>query len=277
MESRTAIHERNTECILSVNNLHKSFNSTKVLENITFNLKKGEILGIVGPSGSGKTTLLKCIDLLEDFEAGEIIYNNSWKVSFDSEGYINIHNTKSFDSQLVPEKEIVKIRQNIGFVFQNFNLWEEKSVLKNLTIGPMVVQKKPKKQAISEAIEIASQFGLREKLYNKGWELSGGQKQRVAIIRALLMQPKMILLDEITSALDPILTMEVLQAIRKLREKGLAMIVVTHHMEFATSLCDKMMFISNGKIIQLASPSTLRNNPSTEEVSKFLDVIKSTS
>lgn len=266
---------KNTDIILSVSNLNKSFNDTKVLNDISFNLNKGEILGVIGPSGSGKTTLLRCIDLLERFETGEVVYDNTWKISFENEGYVN--NIKDNNSELITEKEIIKIRQNIGFVFQSFNLWEEKSVLKNLIIGPIVVQKKLKNEAISEAIELASQFGLEEKINSKGWELSGGQKQRVAIIRALLMQPKIILLDEITSALDPVLTMEVLQAIRKLREKGLSMIVVTHHIEFATSLCDRMMFISNGKILQVDTPSNLRNKPLNEEVSKFLDILKSTS
>ena len=140
-----------------------------------------------------------------------------------------------------------------------------------------MAQKKSKKEATSEAIELASQFGLDDKINNKVWELSGGQKQRVAIIRALLMKPNMILLDEITSALDPVLTMDVLQAISKLRDKGLAMIVVTHHIEFASSLCDKMMFLSNGKIVQLDTPINLRSNPLTEEVSKFLYILKSTS
>lgn len=269
-------NKKSDNIILDVKNLTKSFNKINVLENITFTLKKGEILGVIGPSGSGKTTLLRCIDLLETFENGEIIYNNIWKASYDNEGAIYI-NDLQINNNLLVDKQIIKIRQKMGFVFQNFNLWEDKTVIRNLTIGPIIVQKKSKKEATSEAIELASQFGLDDKINNKVWELSGGQKQRVAIIRALLMKPNMILLDEITSALDPVLTMDVLQAISKLRDKGLAMIVVTHHIEFASSLCDKMMFLSNGKIVQLDTPINLRSNPLTEEVSKFLYILKSTS
>jgi ABC-type polar amino acid transport system ATPase subunit len=264
--------------VLSIKNLNKSYNGKQVLDNISINIKKGEIVGVIGPSGSGKTTLLRCIDLLENFESGEIIYDNTWKVSANDSECVVVNIVKSENAGGgTSVQDIIKIRQNIGFVFQDFNLWEEKSVLKNLTLGPIVVQSKSKSEAIEQAMELASQFGLKEKIYNKGWELSGGQKQRVAIIRALLMQPNIMLLDEITSALDPVLTMEVLLAIRKLREKGLTMMLVTHHIEFATTLCDRLMFLSKGKIIQLDTPRNLRENPLSEEISKFLYILKSTS
>lgn len=145
MKSNISSTKNNDNIIISVNNLHKSFNGTKVLENISFTLKKGEILGVIGPSGSGKTTLLRCIDLLENFEKGEVIYNKTWKVSFDNEGYININDVKE-NNILIPEKEIIKIRQDIGFVFQHFNLWEEKTVLKKLNNWPNYSTKKIKKK-----------------------------------------------------------------------------------------------------------------------------------
>ena len=265
----------NDNYILKVHNLNKSFNNKQVLTKVSFNLKKGEILGVIGPSGCGKTTLLRCIDLLENYQSGEIIYSNNWKVNFDQNEYIKIQKIKeekNFD--IIFEKELINIRQSIGFVFQSFNLWEEKTVLENLILAPTVVQKRSKDESISEAIELATQFGLKDKVFSKSWELSGGQKQRVAIIRALLMKPKMILLDEITSALDPILTLEVLHAIKKLREKKLAMIVVTHHMEFASSLCDRIMYLDSGEIIQIDTPQNLRDNPTNKKISTFLETLR---
>lgn len=264
------------DIILSVKNLNKSFNEKVVLKDLSFDLHKGEILGILGSSGCGKTTLLKCIDLLEDFQEGEIVYNDKWKITY-SDKYINIiNNNDDQNNEIDINKQIIKIRQLFGFVFQSFNLWEEKKVINNLILGPTVVQNKLKRDAIEEATELADQFGLKNKLYSKGWELSGGQKQRVAIIRALLMHPQIMLLDEITSALDPVLTYDVLQSVRKLREKGLSMIVVTHHIEFATSLCDRLLFLSDGKVIQNDTPHNIRNNPTTDEVKNFLQILKST-
>lgn len=267
--------KKTNNIIISIRDLHKSYNDKKVLKGISFDLYKGEILGILGLSGCGKTTLLKCIDLLENFHKGVIKYNDKWLVSFPT-NYIDEQDIEYNYNVINVEKGIIKIRQLIGFVFQNFNLWEEKRVINNLILGPIVVQKRTKKDAILEAEELADQFGLKDKLYNKVWELSGGQKQRVAIIRALLMHPQLMLLDEITSALDPMLTYDVLQAVRKLRDRGLSMIVVTHHIEFATSLCDRLLFLSGGHAIQIDTPEKIRTNPINNEVRQFLQILKST-
>ena len=261
--------------VLSVSHLGKSYNGHRVLSDVTFELGAGEIVGIIGPSGGGKTTLLRCIDLLESFESGEILFNSTCRVSCGNGGVLSIRDAES-NAELSTAKELVRIRKNIGLVFQSLNLWESKSVLKNLILGPTIVHGRPKEQVICDATELAEQFGLKSKLQSKGWELSGGQKQRVAILRTLLMNPKVILLDEVTSALDPVLTLDVLQAIRTLRETGLAMIVVTHHIEFATSLCDKLMFLSDGKIVKIDTPMNLRNSPQTDEIRQFLEVLRST-
>jgi len=166
------------------------------------------------------------------------------------------------------------LRKDIGFVFQGFNLWEERTVLGNLVLAPMVVLAQPRGAAEERARELCRQFGLGDKIEAKVTQLSGGQRQRVAIIRALMMEPKIMLLDEVTSALDPVLTVEVMQAIRQLREKGLTMIVVTHHLEFASSLCDRIMFLSRGEAVQIDTPENLRSAPASPEVKQFLEVLR---
>lgn len=265
----------NSEDIIRVKNVYKAFSGQAVLKDVSFNLRQKEILGIIGPSGVGKTTLLKCLNLLEIIDKGEIEYFGCIKISVGSNGEMGIEDL--IDQKVYPlsDTTISVLRNNIGFVFQGFNLWEERTVQDNLILAPRIVLGKSKMEAKSEARKLSSQFGLEEKLKSKGWELSGGQKQRVAIMRALMMNPKIILLDEITSALDPVLTVEVMQAIRKLRDRGLTMLIVTHHIEFATSLCDRLLFLSNGQAIQIDTPEKLRNSPATEEVKNFLEILKS--
>lgn len=264
-----------TDIILRVENIYKAFNNQTVLDGISFSLKNKEILGIIGPSGGGKTTLLKCIDLLEIVDKGEIEYFGSINLKVDSNRKKTVRDLNSKIDYPFNENSFNILRRNMGFVFQGFNLWEERTVIDNLILAPRVVLKKSKQEAKSEALQLSIQFGLKDKLKSKGWELSGGQKQRVAIMRALMMGPKLVLLDEITSALDPVLTVEVMQAIRQLRDRGLAMIVVTHHIEFATSLCDRLLFLSMGQIIQLDTPEKLRNFPATDEVKSFLKTLQS--
>jgi ABC-type polar amino acid transport system ATPase subunit len=263
---------KKTNALISVRNISKSYGKHLVLDNISFDLNEGEIIGVIGPSGSGKTTLLKCLDFLTFIDTGVInIDNLNIKVNTDKEIEIRIDSEK----ELMTESSLIKLREKIGFVFQAFNLWEERTVLQNITLAPIKVQYRNKDEVKEAAKELCSQFGLNEKLYSKVYELSGGQKQRVAIIRALMMNPKFMFLDEITSALDPILTSEVLEAIKQLRNKGLSMLIVTHHIHFASNLCDRLMFLDKGRIIQLDKPNVLKEYPQNSSIKTFLKTLES--
>ena len=258
--------------VLRVENLSKSFGRNVVLHNISFALHENEILGVIGPSGGGKTTLLKCLNLLETFGHGSIEFREKLKIWADGDETLKTSNGSVEES--LTEEVLNGIRREVGLVFQSFNLWEEKTVTENLVLGPTVVLGQRRELAEVKANQLCQQFGLQEKLHSRVWQLSGGQRQRVAIIRALMMSPRIILLDEITSALDPVLTAEVLQAIRQLRDQGLAMLLVTHHIEFASSLCDRLMFLSHGQILQLDTPKNLRQHPASEEVKSFLETLR---
>jgi ABC-type polar amino acid transport system ATPase subunit len=270
-----AIGDKNP--ILRLTGVSKGFGVNVVLEDVTFDLRAGEILGIIGPSGGGKTTLLKCIDLLEMPETGTVEYFGRWKISNNHPHHLATDLDRHDTADDLTEKLECLIRRKIGFVFQSFNLWEERSVLQNLVLAPVVVKGVHPAAAEKRASDLCHRFGLSGKLAQDVWQLSGGERQRVAIIRALLMDPEILLLDEITSALDPVLTLDVLQTIRELRDLGLTMILVTHHIEFASSVCDRMMFLSRGKILQLDSPATLRQYPATKDVRSYLEILKEAS
>lgn len=257
---------------LSIKNISKSYVDHVVLNNISFDLYEGEIIGIIGPSGSGKTTLLKCLNFLTFIDKGEINFDN-YKIRVNSDNELEIRNNGEMN--LLDESSLIELRKKIGFVFQAFNLWEERTVLQNITLAPIKVLKHNKNTVIKDATDLCQQFGLKEKLYSKVSNLSGGQKQRVAIIRALMMNPKYMFLDEITSALDPILTSEVLQSIKQLKNKGLSMLIVTHHIHFASKLCDRLMFLDEGRIIQLDKPNILKESPKSTSISSFLNTLES--
>ena len=257
--------------ILLVEDRRKGFHGLEVLRGVTFCLSDREILGVIGPSGGGKTTLLKCLNLLEWPTSGRIRYPGKLSVRA-SGGHTNVVRDVEAGEELRAE-DLCVFRRELGFVFQGFNLWEDRSVLSNLLLAPRAVLGEARNSAEERAKALAKQFGIDDKLQSGIAQLSGGQRQRVAIVRALMMQPRVMLLDEITSALDPVLTVEVMQAIRQLRDRGLAMIVVTHHLEFAPSLCDRIMFLSGGMAVQIDSPERLRSHPATREVSEFLDVL----
>lgn len=259
--------------ILRVGGICKRFDSNEVLRGVSFALREREILGVIGPSGGGKTTLLKCLDLLESIDAGRIEYHGPHNLVVTANGVTGLREAESASHPL-SEDTINTLRQDIGLVFQGFNLWEERTVMGNLTLAPMVVLGARRSVSEAKAVDLCRQFGLADKAHAKVWQLSGGQRQRVAVIRALMMQPKLMLLDEITSALDPVLTVEVMQAIRKLRDQGLTMILVTHHIEFASSLCDRILFLSEGRAVQLDTPENLRKRPATEEVRTFLEILR---
>ena len=236
--------------MIRIENLYKSFNNISVLENINLHINKGEIVSIIGESGAGKSTLMRCINLLETPDKGNIYIDG-----------INIIDNKT---------RISEFRKNIGMVFQTFNLFEHLSVIDNLTYAPIKLLKENKQQAEIKARQLLKQVGLLNKENSLPNELSGGQKQRVAIARCLAMDPKIILFDEPTSALDPIRTNEVLAVIRKLAKSRITMVIVTHEMDFAKEISNKIIYMHNGKICEEGSPEKIFNNPMKKETKKFI-------
>jgi cystine transport system ATP-binding protein len=242
--------------MISVRNLRKAFNGTEVLKGIDLDVAAGEVVAIIGPSGSGKTTLLRCLNLLEQPSAGQITV-----------GDIHIDADHSLKSQ---QKLIRQLRQQAGFVFQNFNLFPHRTVLENVIEGPVHVKKEPREQAVAHAQALLVKVGLsgKEDAYPK--RLSGGQQQRVAIARALAMRPQVILFDEPTSALDPELVGEVLSTIRALAEEKRTMIIVTHEMAFARDVADRAIFIDQGQIVEQGPARILFATPQQERTRQFL-------
>ncbi|MDU3723389.1 amino acid ABC transporter ATP-binding protein [Clostridium celatum] len=238
--------------ILEVKNLTKSYEKGKiVLNNISFSLKKGEVVVVVGPSGCGKSTFLKCLNRLEEIDSGEIILNG--KVISSESNKVN------------------EIREKIGMVFQSYELFSNMNIMKNLTLAPTLVQKRNKEEVQEEAEKLLDRVGLLEKKNSYPRQLSGGQKQRVAIIRSLIMHPQILLLDEITAALDPEMVREVLQVVLELAKEGMTMVIVTHEMEFARAVSDRVIFMDNGNIIEETTPKEFFTNPKTDRAKQFLN------
>lgn len=243
--------------LLEVKDIRKNFGKTEVLKGIGFSLEKGEVLSIIGSSGSGKTTLLRCLNFLETPHNGTITVNG--ETLFDAE----LHNKLS-------DEEIRKNRLHFGLVFQNFNLFPQYSVLKNVTLAPLI-HKKDDAEAINlKARDLIANVGLEDKINAYPCELSGGQQQRVAIARALAMSPDILCFDEPTSALDPELTGEVLRVIRELRDGNTTMIIVTHEMNFAKNVSDKVIFMADGIIEEMGTPAELFENPQSQRLKDFL-------
>ena len=243
--------------ILEVCNIRKSFGKTEVLKDISFTLEKGEVLSIIGSSGSGKTTLLRCLNFLETSDLGKIIVDND--VLYDGA-----------ENKKLSDEKIRENRLNFGLVFQNFNLFPQYTVLKNLTLAPMLLKKGDSAAIEAQALEIIKKVGLEEKINSYPCELSGGQQQRVAIARALMLSPKILCFDEPTSALDPELTGEVLRVIRELRDGNTTMIIVTHEMNFAKNVSDKVIFMADGIIEEIGTPTDLFENPKSQRLKEFL-------
>lgn len=253
--------------ILEVRNIEKCFGTLQVLKGIDISLEKGESLAIIGSSGSGKTTLLRCLNFLEQPDKGTIVVNN--KVIFDAA-----------DPSTQRESEVRKKRLHFGLVFQNFNLFPQYTVLKNVTLAAELLAKerpdyKQNKKAILKEIQergkmIISQVGLSDKLNYYPHQISGGQQQRVAIARALALEPDILCFDEPTSALDPELTGEVLKVIRNLAERNTTMIIVTHEMDFARDVSDRVIFMDDGAIIEHGTPQEVFDNPKEERTRQFL-------
>lgn len=242
--------------ILEINNLNKSFDGREVIEDISIAVDEGEVISIIGPSGSGKSTLLRCATFLEKMDGG--------KLSYCGQNAINE------DGSYVSKKDIKKLQQNFGLVFQNFNLFPHYSVLKNIIDAPILVQKRDKEEVLKEARILLKRLGLEDKENSYPCELSGGQQQRVAIARALAMNPKMLFFDEPTSALDPEITAGILKVMRQLAEDKMTMVIVTHEIDFARAVSDRVIFMDGGKIIEEGKPEDVIDNPSNERTKAFL-------
>lgn len=229
---------------LKVTGLKKSFGANEVLKGIDIEVKEGEVVCVIGPSGSGKSTFLRCMNNLEEITAGEVVVDD-----------FNITDKKV---------DINKVRENIGMVFQHFNLFPHLSVLENITLAPVELKKMDKEAAKSNALRLLEQVGLREKAEEFPNQLSGGQKQRVAIARALAMDPDIMLFDEPTSALDPEMVGEVLGVMKELAKGGMTMMIVTHEMGFAREVGDRVIFMDGGYIVEEGKPADIFDNPTNE-------------
>lgn len=242
---------------IDVKNLVKKFQGQTVLHGIDLQVEEGEVVAIIGPSGSGKTTLLRSINLLEHPESGSIRVGN-----------ITIDATRSVGQQ---KSAIRELRQHVGFVFQNFNLFPHRTVLENIIEGPVIVKGEPKEDALARARELLAKVGLSGKENSYPRRLSGGQQQRVAIARALAMRPDVILFDEPTSALDPELVGEVLNTIRQLAQERRTMVIVTHEMSFARDVADRAIFMDQGRIVEQGAAKTLFAEPKQARTQQFLE------
>lgn len=247
--------------MIQVKNVKKGFGNLKVLNDISFNVARGDVLTIIGPSGSGKSTMLRCLNFLEEHEEGEILIDG------EPLGY-NLSDSNTRERQT--EAKIAQMRADIGMVFQNFNLFPHKNVLDNIIMAPINVNGTEKRLAEERAEALLKKVGLLEKINEFPSRLSGGQQQRVAIARALAMQPKVMLFDEVTSALDPELVDEVLEVIKQLADEGMTMVIVTHEMQFAKEVSDHLIFIDGGTIIEEGKPLKLLKSPETERLNNFL-------
>ena len=239
--------------MISVKNLSKSFGDLQVLKNIDLEIAKGEKVVIIGPSGSGKSTLLRCLNLLETPTSGQIFLE---------------------ESEITGKKQnIDRIRRRMGMVFQNFNLFPHMTVTENITLAPVMTKKLTKPEAAARAEQLLKRVGLSDKADSYPAQLSGGQKQRIAIVRALAMDPEVMLFDELTSALDPEMVGEVLEVMRELAENNMTMVVVTHEMAFAREAATRILFMDEGKIMEQGTPEAIFSNPQHPRLQEFLSKV----
>lgn len=242
------------DALLTIDNVVKRFDDATILDGISFSVKKSEVIVIVGPSGCGKSTLLRCINALEPIQEGSITLD----------GDVIERNSKT----------LPLLRQRIGMVFQSYDLFPHLTVLDNILLPPCKVQKRDKEEVKQEAMSLLERVGLKEKAKSYPRELSGGQKQRVAIVRALCMHPEILLFDEVTAALDPEMVREVLDVMLDLAKQGRTMLIVTHEMQFARAIADRIIFLDNGKIVEEATPDEFFDNPKTERAKQFLNTFE---
>ena len=239
------------KALLSVRKLHKEFGSNTILKRIDLDVNRGEVIVIIGPSGCGKSTLLRCLNGLEDIQGGEIYLDG-----------------KQLQKNA---KDISSMRQKIGMVFQSYDLFPHKTVLENILLASVKVQKRKRAEAEAEAMELLEKVGLADRKDDYPRQLSGGQKQRIAIVRALIMHPEVLLLDEITAALDPEMVHEVLQVVLTLAKNGSTMLIVTHEMAFAKAIADRVLFLEHGEIVEESrNPKAFFEMPGTERARQFL-------
>jgi len=241
------------DVLVETRNLTKKFGDLLVLKGISLTIRKGEVVAIIGPSGSGKSTLLRCLNLLEIPSGGQVLFEGVDLTSKDT--------------------DINQLRMKVGMVFQSFNLFNNKTVLDNITLAPMKVRKKSREEAEKMALDLLKRVGLEDKAAVYPSTLSGGQKQRVAIVRALAMEPDMMLFDEPTSALDPEMVGEVLDVIRELAEEGMTMAVVTHEMSFAREVGTRLLFVDDGEVLEDTAPKKFFAHPENERARVFLSKV----
>ncbi len=245
------MNHANNEVLLEIQGLQKSYGGRNVLNQINLDVHKGEVVVILGPSGCGKSTLLRCLNGLESIQGGTIRFAGQ---DLTTEG-VNWQ----------------KVRQQIGMVFQNYDLFPHMTVIENILLGPTKVQNKPRQEALQQAEQLLARVGLLERKDSYPRELSGGQKQRIAIVRALCMNPEIMLFDEVTAALDPEMVREVLDVILGLAKQGMTMLIVTHEMGFAQAVADRIVFLDAGKICETGKPADFFANPQTERAKQFLN------
>lgn len=239
--------------MLSVQELHKSFDGVEVLRGVSAEIDKGDVVCIIGPSGSGKSTFLRCLNRMEQPDSGKIFLDGV---------------------ELTAKKvDLDRQRQKMGMVFQQFNLFPNMTVLRNLTLAPTLLKKKPRAEAEAKAMELLERVGLADRAGEYPDRLSGGQKQRIAIVRALCMEPEVMLFDEPTSALDPEMVGEVLDVMKKLAENGMTMVVVTHEMGFAREVADRVLFMDEGQIVEENTPEALFGSPQSPRLQSFLSKV----
>ena len=236
--------------LLEIRNIVKRFGDKTVLNGVSTTVKKGEVVVVVGPSGCGKSTMLRCINALEEIQGGEILLDG--------------------EKIVAGGKNLARQRQKVGMVFRSYDLFPHLNVVDNITLAPLKVQKRNKLDAEAEAKELLARVGLSDKAASFPRELSGGQKQRVAIVRSLIMHPELMLFDEVTAALDPEMVREVLDVMLSLAEQGRTMIIVTHEMQFARAVADRVIFLDEGNIMEEAPPDVFFTDPKTERAKKFL-------
>ncbi|MGY0372275.1 amino acid ABC transporter ATP-binding protein [Clostridium sp. JNZ J1-5] len=242
------------QVLLKINDLEKRYSEKEILKGISLNIHKGEVVVILGPSGCGKSTLLRCLNGLEDIQGGRI----------------------EFSGKNLADKDVnwQEIRQKIGMVFQSYDLFPHMTVIENILLGPIKVQKRSKDEVMRQAEQLLDRVGLLERKNSYPRELSGGQKQRIAIVRALCMNPEIMLFDEVTASLDPEMVREVLEVILDLAKQGMTMIIVTHEMNFAQSVADKIVFVDEGNVCEVSEPKEFFTNPKTERAKQFLNVFQ---
>ncbi len=241
---------RMLEMVLEISHLHKRYDDSVVIKDFSLNVKEGEVIVIIGPSGCGKSTLLRCVNALESIQGGEIKLRGKAI-------------TKS-------SNDLQSVRQKIGMVFQNYELFPHMTVMDNMTLAPIKAQGRKKDEVRKEALELLEKVGLKDRATSYPNQLSGGQKQRVAIVRALCMHPEILLLDEITAALDPEMVREVLEVVLDLANQGRTMLIVTHEMQFARAVADRVLFFDDGGICEEGEPEEFFGNPKTERARRFL-------